>query len=146
MADDIIYSDDYTRLIAYQSRSWTMGDISLAVVGGIQWAAARAALVIGAGSSLLLVGVLLLVSRSPWWAVLPTGPAMLWAYVKVAKDRSGGLTELERLRLRLHHRYRQPAWFNGLTADTEPSQFRWDVILWCPDSAVVPVHHEGRQR
>lgn len=144
MADDVIYSDDYTRLIAYQSRSWTMGDISLAAIGGVQWAAARAALVLGGTAALLMIGVLLLLGHSPWWASLAVAPAALWAYVKVAKDRSGGLTELERLHLRLHHRYRQPTWFNGLTADNEPTQFRWDAIFWQPEPGQPALREDGR--
>ena len=131
MADqDVVYCDDYTRLVTYQSRSWTMGDLSLAAVGGIQWAAAGLAVGVGAAVA-VAAAVLLLVTGLPFWfAVLPALVAAVVLYLRTAKERSGGLTELERLRLRLHQRYRQPAHFNGLAADAEPTEFQWDMTLW----------------
>lgn len=131
MADqDVVYCDDYTRLITYQSRSWTMGDLSLAAIGGIQWAATGVAFGAGAGAGVAAVVVLGLTRLPLWFAVLPAFVATVVVYLRTAKERSNGLTEIERLRLRLHQRYRQPTHFNGLAADAEPTDFQWDMTLW----------------
>lgn len=131
MADqDVVYCDDYTRLITYQSRSWTMGDLSLAAIGGIQWAAAGVAVVAGAAAAGAAAGMLVLVELPFWFAALPAVVATITVYLRTAKERTGGLTELERWRLRLHQRYRQPTHFNGLAADAEPTDFQWDMTLW----------------
>ena len=44
--DQVIYSDDYTRLFTYQSRQFTAGDLSLKAINGVQWNAAVPAVVI----------------------------------------------------------------------------------------------------
>ena len=46
--DQVIYSDDYTRLFTYQSRQFTAGDLSLRAINGVQWNAAFPAAVIAA--------------------------------------------------------------------------------------------------
>ena len=131
MADqDVVYCDDYTRLITYQSRSWTMGDLSLAALGGIQWAAAGLALGAGAAAGGAAAALLAVTGLPIWFAVFPAVVVTIAAYLRTAKERSGGLTELERLRLRLYQRYRQPTHFNGLAADAEPTDFQWDMTLW----------------
>lgn len=131
MADqDVVYCDDYTRLITYQSRSWTMGDLSLAAIGGIQWAAAGVAFGGGTAIGCAAAALLALTGLPFWFAVLPAAVATVLIYLRTAKERSGGLTEIERLRLRLHQRYRQPTHFTGLAADTEPTEFQWDMTLW----------------
>ena len=38
--DQVIYSDDYTKLFTYQSRQFTAGDLSLKAINGVQWNAA----------------------------------------------------------------------------------------------------------
>lgn len=130
---DVVYSDDLTRLITYQSRSWTMGDISLAAIGGVQWAAAGVAAVVGALSAAVVALTLLLVGLPFWLAPIPALVIAAVVYFKVAKDRSRGLTEVERFRLRLLQRYRQPTHFNGLAADTDAKAFCWDMTLWSPE-------------
>ena len=48
--DQVIYSDDYTRLFTYQSRQFTAGDLSLKAINGVQWnAALPAAVISGSG-------------------------------------------------------------------------------------------------
>ena len=42
--EDLIYSDDFTRVIVYQSRQFTLGDLSQAAINGLQWDALPAAL------------------------------------------------------------------------------------------------------
>jgi len=131
MADqDVVYCDDYTRLITYQSRSWTMGDLSLAAIGGIQWAGAGLAVSAGLATEAVITGLLLVTGLPIWFAVLPAVTVTIVLYLRTAKERSSGLTELERLRLRLNQRYRQPTHFNGLAADAEPTDFQWDMTLW----------------
>ena len=44
--DQVIYSDDYTRLFTYQSRQFTAGDLSLRAINGVQWNAALPAAVV----------------------------------------------------------------------------------------------------
>jgi hypothetical protein len=129
---EVIYSDDYTRLFTYQSRQFTAGDISLRAINGVQWNAAVPALGAAVGVTAAVLGILLLVGFSGWWAVLVFPVPLLVVYVRMAKDRSGGLTEAERQRLAWHFRYRQPREMLGLAADTEPGDFAWDVILWTP--------------
>ncbi len=131
MPEQDIFSDDYTRMVNYQSRSWMFGDdVSLAGMGGIQWTAAAAAAAVSAAVTVLAVLALWVGTVSVWWALLVPPAPLLWVYARLAKEVSGGLTELQRLRLQLHHRWQQPEHFNGLTADTEPTEFCWDAMFW----------------
>lgn len=128
----VIYADDFTRVFAYQSRQFTLGDLSLRKVGGIQWDAAFPALLAGA---LALAAAWLLVLPLPlsaWWSLLAGVLPMLPVYVRMAKERGAGLTETQKLHLWLHFRYRQPREVLGMTANTEPGDFTWDAILWHP--------------
>ena len=130
--DQVIYSDDYTKLFTYQSRQFTAGDISLRAINGIQWNAVPAAVIITAAVTAATVGGMWLVGLSGWWALLVFPVPLVVVYVRMAKDRSGGLTEAEKYRLALHARYRQPKEFLGLARNTEPTDFTFDVILWTP--------------
>ena len=56
----------------------------------------------------------------------------LVVYVRMAKDRAGGLTESEKLRLAWNYRYSQPREVLGLEENTEPTDFTLDVIFWLP--------------
>ena len=130
--DQVIYSDDYTRLITYQSRQFTAGDISLRAINGVQWNAAVPAILIAVVGTLIATAALLLVGLSGWWALLGFPVPLLVVYVRMAKDRTGGLTEAEKLRLAFAFRYRQPRDLLGLAANTEPTEFALDVIVWTP--------------
>ncbi len=133
-SDEVIYSDNYTRVVVYQSRSFTIGDISLAVIDGIQWNAALPALV----RSLLIASPFavvfpLLGDNLLWalWAILiPPVPAAV-IYWRLAKERQGGLSEPQRRKLRRNHRS-QPRHLLGLAQDTEPTSFNWQLILFEP--------------
>ena len=72
------------------------------------------------------------VGFSPWWSALLFPVPALVVYVRMAKDRAGGLTESEKLRLAWNYRYSQPRDVLGLGEDTEPTDFAWDVIFWLP--------------
>ena len=133
MADDqVIYSDDYTRLFTYQSRQFTAGDLSLKAINGVQWNAALPAAVIAAVLTVACAAALWVLGLSPWWSVLFFPVPALVVYVRMAKDRSGGLTESEKHRLAWNFRYRQPREVLGLGENTEPTDFAWNVILWVP--------------
>jgi hypothetical protein len=139
LADDqVIYSDDYTRLFTYQSRQFTAGDLSLKAINGVQWNAALPAAVIATALTVVCAAVLWVLGLSPWWSVLFFPVPALLVYVRMAKDRSGGLTESEKHRLAWNFRY-QPREVLGLGENTEPTDFAWDVILW------VPPHRARRQ-
>jgi hypothetical protein len=139
LADDqVIYSDDYTRLFTYQSRQFTAGDLSLKAINGVQWNAAVPAAVIAAVLTIASAAGLWVLGLSPWWSVLFLPVPALVVYVRMAKDRSGGLTESEKHRLVWNFRYRQPREVLGLGENTEPTDFSWDVILWVPPSAQRP--------
>lgn len=132
--DQVIYSDDYTKLFTYQSRQFTAGDLSLVAINGAQWNAALPAAAIGV---LVIIGSavpLWLVGLSPWWSVLLFPVPTLVVYVRLAKDRSGGLSEFERMRLAWNYRYSQPREVLGLAENTEPTDFTMDVIFWVPAS------------
>lgn len=133
LADDsVIYSDDFTRVFAYQSRQYTLGDLSLRKVGGIQWDATLPALLVGlltAGTAWLL---LLPLGVSGWWSLPVALVPLLPVYVRMAKERGAGLTETQKLHLRIHFRFRQPREVLGMTVNTEPGEFTWDAILWQP--------------
>ena len=129
--DQVIYSDDYPRLFTYQSRQFTAGDLSLRAINGVQWNAALPAAVIAVVVTVLTATGLWVVGFSPWWSVwLFPVPALV--YVRMARDRAGGLTESEKLRLAWNYRYSQPREVLGLGENTEPTDFAWDVILWLP--------------
>ena len=130
--EPVIYSDDYTRLFTYQSRQFTIGDLSLRSINGVQWNAAGPAGAIAVASTMVAAAGLRVVGLSPWWSLLVLPVPVLVVYVRLAKDRTGGLTETEKHRLAWNFRYRQPRVFLGLAADTEPRDFTWDVILWDP--------------
>lgn len=130
--EPVIYSDDYTRLFTYQSRQFTIGDLSLRSINGVQWNAAGPAGAIAVATTVVAAVALWVVGLSPWWSLLVLPVPALVVYVRLAKDRTGGLTETEKRRLAWNFRYRQPRVFLGLAADTEPGGFTWDVILWSP--------------
>ena len=130
--EPVIYSDDYTRLFTYQSRQFTIGDLSLRSINGVQWNAAVPAGGIAAASTVVAAAGLWVLGLSPWWSLLVLPVPALVVYVRLAKDRTGGLTETEKRRLAWNFRYRQPRRFLGLAADREPGDFTWDVILWTP--------------
>jgi hypothetical protein len=130
--EPVIYSDDYTRLFAYQSRQFTIGDLSLRAINGVQWNAAVPAGGIAAATTAAAAAVLWAVGLSPWWSLLVLPVPALVVYVRLAKDRTGGLTETEKRRLAWNFRYRQPRTFLGVAADTERGDFTWDVIVWTP--------------
>ena len=130
--DQVIYSDDCTRLFTYQSRQFTAGDLSLKAINGVQWNAAFPAAVIAAAVTAVTAAGLWVVGFSPWWSVLLLPVPALVVYVRMAKDRAGGLTESEKLRLAWNYRYSQPREVLGLGENTEPTDFAWDVIFWLP--------------
>jgi len=130
--DQVIYSDDYTRLFTYQSRQFTAGDISLKAINGVQWNAALPAAVIAAAVTVVTAAGLWIVGFSPWWSALLLPVPALVVYVRMAKDRAGGLIESENLRLAWNYRYSQPREVLGLAENTEPTDFAWDVIFWVP--------------
>ena len=133
-SDEVIYSDNYTRVVAYQQKSFTVGDISLAFIGGIQWNAVLPAL----GRSLVIAAPFAVIlplaaHRALWalWAILvPPGPAVYF-YWRLAKERQGGLSEPQRRRLRRNHRS-QPRHLLGLSENTDPTSFHWHLILFEP--------------
>jgi len=131
-AEPVVYSDDYTRLFTYQSRQFTIGDLSLRGVNGVQWNAAGPAGVIALSIAIVIAAALWGVGLSPWWALLILPVPLFVVYFRMAKERTGGLTEAEKYRLAWNFRYRQPRQFLGLAADTEPTDFSWDVIFWIP--------------
>ena len=130
--DQVIYSDDYTKLFTYQSRQFTAGDISLKAINGVQWNAALPAAAIAITITIITTAILWLVSLSPWWSILLLPVTALGVYVRLARERAGGLTESEKLRLAWNHRYRQPREVLGLAENTEPTDFAWDIIFWMP--------------
>lgn len=130
--DQVIYSDDYTRLFTYQSRQFTAGDLSLKAINGVQWNAALPALVIATVLTVACAAALWVLGLSPGWSVLLFPVPSLVVYVRMAKDRSGGLTEAEKHRLAWNFRYRQPREVLGLAENTEPTDFAWDAIFWVP--------------
>ncbi len=130
--DQVIYSDDYTKLFTYQSRQFTAGDLSLKAINGVQWNAAIPGAVIGVLAAVIGATALWLVGFSPWWSVLLFPVSALFVYARMAKDRAGGLTESEKLRLAWNYRYRQPREVLGMAENTEPTDFTWDVIFWVP--------------
>ena len=130
--DQVIYSDDYTKLFTYQSRQFTAGDLSLKAINGVQWNAALPAAAIAATVTVVTATVLWVLGFSPWWSVLLFPVPALVVYVRMAKERAGGLTESEKLRLAVNFRYRQPREVLGLAENTEPTDFTMDVIFWVP--------------
>lgn len=128
--DQVIYSDDYTRLFTYQSRQFTAGDLSLKVINGVQWNAALPAALIATGCAVACAAALWVLGLSLWWSLLVLPVPALVVYVRLAKERTGGLTESEKHRLAWNFRYRQPREVLGLSENTEPTDFTWDVILW----------------
>lgn len=131
--EDLIYSDDFTRVIVYQSRQFTLGDLSLAAINGLQWDALPAALRAAAKWTAPAVAVLLMVGLSPWLAVVVFPVPLVIVYTRTAKERVGGLTEIEKRRLRRNFRSRQPRVLLGLARDTEPREFAWSVITYTPN-------------
>jgi hypothetical protein len=129
---EVIYSDDYTRLFTYQSRQFTAGDLSLKAIKGVQWNAAVPAAIIASACTVLGAAALWVLGLSPWWSLLLFPVPALVVYARMAKDRSGGLTESEKHRLAWNFRYRQPREVLGLSENTEPTDFTWDVIFWTP--------------
>ena len=130
--DQVIYSDDYTRLFTYQSRQFTAGDLSLKAINGVQWNAAVPAAVIAVSVTVATAAGLWVVGFSPWWSALLLPVPALVVYVRMAKDRAGGLTESEKFRLAWNYRYSQPREVLGLAENTEPTDFAFDVIFWVP--------------
>ena len=130
--DQVIYSDDYTKLFTYQSRQFTAGDLSLVAINGAQWNAALPAAVIGVMVIILTATPLWVVGLSPWWSMLLFPVPTVVVYARLAKDRAGGLSELEKLRLAWNYRYSQPREVLGLQENTEPTDFTLDVIFWLP--------------
>jgi len=141
--DQVIYSDDYTRLFTYQSRQFTAGDLSLKAINGVQWNAALPAAVIAAAVTVVTAAGLWVVGFSPWWSALLLPVPALVVYVRMAKDRAGGLTESEKLRLVWNYRYSQPREVLGLGENTEPTDFAWDVTFWVPPVQPIVI---GAQR
>ena len=70
--DQVIYSDDYTKLFTYQSRQFTAGDISLRAINGVQWNAALPAAVVGGTTTIVSAVMLWLVGFRRggrcWWS------------------------------------------------------------------------------
>ena len=130
--DQVIYSDDYTKLFTYQSRQFTAGDLSLKAINGVQWNAALPAAAAAVTVTVLCAAALWVLGVSPWWSVLLVPVQALVVYVRLAKDRAGGVTETEKLRLAWNYRYSQPREFLGLTENTEPTDFELDAIFWIP--------------
>jgi len=133
--DQIIYSDDYTKLFTYQSKQFTAGDLSLRAINGVQWNAFGPAAIIAAAATVGAALLMWLAGLSPWWALLMFPLPLVVVYVRLAKERSGGLTESEKHRLAWNFRYRQPRELLGLAENTEPTDFVWDVIFWVPPPA-----------
>ncbi|MGS0684526.1 hypothetical protein ACVBEQ_05095 [Nakamurella sp. GG22] len=130
--DQVIYSDDYTRLFTYQSRQFTAGDLSLKAINGVQWNAALPAAATAVAVGVVTALGLWMAGISPWWSVLLLPAPLLVVYLRMAKDRAEGLTESEKIRLAWNFRYSQPRDVLGLVENTEPTDFAWDVIFWQP--------------
>jgi hypothetical protein len=128
---ETIFSDDFTRLAQFQSRSWTFGDISLAAIGGVQWDAAIPALITGLKYAGPAAVVLLVCGINPLLAVLVAPIPAALTYRRRAKERTGGLSEGEKAALRKLDRKR-PAEFLGLAGDNESTTVVWDVIVYAP--------------
>ena len=120
------------RLFTYQSRQFTAGDLSLKAINGVQWNAAVPAAVIATASPLSALPCCgcSVCRRGGRCCSFPV-PALV-VYVRMARDRAGGLTESEKHRLAWNFRYRQPREVLGLGENTEPTDFAWDVIFWVP--------------
>ena len=142
--DQVIYSDDYTRLFTYQSRQFTAGDLSLKAINGVQWNAALPAAVIAAAVTVVTAAGLWVVGFSPWWSVLLFPVPALVVYVRMAKDRAGGLTESEKLRLAWNYRYSQPrkcwGWRRTPNPPTSPGTSSSGCRLCAERTAVLSRH------
>ena len=137
VSDEIIYSDDFTRVVSYQSRQFTLGDISLAAINGLQWNAVPSAVGTAAALAVPPAALLWLLGLSPIWALLvPPIPALV-IYLRGAKERRGGLSEREKRQLRRNAR-RQPKHLLGMARDTEATSFRWHITLYEPAPASQP--------
>ena len=101
-------------------------------INGVQWNAALPAAATAVAVGVVTALGLWLVGISPWWSVLLLPVPALVVYVRMAKDRAGGLTESEKIRLAWNFRYSQPRDVLGLAENTEPTDFAWDVIFWQP--------------
>lgn len=130
--EDVIYSDDYTRVVVYQSRQFTLGDLSLAAINGLQWDALPRAIGAAFAASIPTGALLLILGFNPWFAALVFPVPLLTVYTRMAKERVGGLTEREKRKLRVNFRSRQPRELLGLSSNTEPTSFTWSVILYTP--------------
>jgi len=122
--DQVIYSDDYTRLFTYQSRQFTAGDLSLKAINGVQWNAALPATAVAATVTVAAAIGLWVAGFSPWWSVLLFPVPALVVYVRMAKDRAGGLTESEKIRLAWNYRYSQPREVLGAGAEHRAHRLR----------------------
>lgn len=127
--EETIFSDDFTRLAQFQSRSWTFGDISLAPIGGVQWDAAVPAIISGLRYAGPGVVALLVCGITPLLAVLIFPIPAAITYRRRAKERTGGLSEAEKTALKKLDK-KQPEEFLGLAGDTEPTMVVWDVIVY----------------
>jgi len=129
--------------MSYQQKSFTLGDLSLAFTGGVQWNAVLPAVIRSVLIAVPVAVVLPFIGHSLWWACLavlvPPVP-MIVIYWRLAKERQGGLSEPQRRKLRRNYR-KQPRHLLGLAEDTEPTSFLWQLILFdppdCPSSVSV---------
>lgn len=136
MTEEVIYSDDYTRLARHENRSFTLGDASLAAIGGVAWAAAGLALQRSAKVWLpaLITPVAVvfwLLGVSPFLALLLLPIPVVVEYIRASKERRGGLSRSEELDLARKAKG-FPRQLLGFGADTEPREIHWHVIFYVP--------------
>lgn len=136
-SDEAIWSDDYTRLARHESRSFNAGDMSLAFIGGVAWgatgvAASRTFKVWLPRLILPAAAVLWLAGASPFLALLLVPIVVIVEYVRATKERDSGLTLAEEIAIRKLAKS-LPTTVVGWTADSEPHEIDWHVIMFVPD-------------
>lgn len=144
---EVLYSDDYTRLVQFRSRQWTFSDLSLRAIGGLSWEAAAEAV-----RPALMVIAPVVVALSAvggfWPSALFVLVPMIYAgmYLRAnSRDVEGdavrtirrgqaslrGTTARQR-RLLAKHFKQEPRHVLGGAADREPTEIEWSVVLYVP--------------
>lgn len=148
MSSGVIFTDDYTRLVNFRSRQWTVGDVSMAWCGGLAFdialSAGRTALPVLAG-----VFVVLLCMGGSWPLLVTLLAPVVFGiayYLQAHRDpdqaplrtanrgqlalRGLGTGQRRALRRGFH---RQPRSLLDLGHNHEPELIDWQVVLYSPD-------------